>query len=355
MPQHLFSWRDKKRPAKTICLARFGAYGDLMQASSVFAGLKKQGWHVTLMCSPPGSDIVLHDPNIDAFIYQDRDQVPNAALGDYWAHWAKKFDRFLNLSESVEGTFLAMSGRIQHEWPPAVRHKMMNVNYMQFQHELAGVPDVLNIRFFATEEEKRWAKEERAKLGKTVLLWQLAGSSRMHKSYPYLDEIVARLMISYPDVHVVLTGGPECESLEAGWEKEPRVHRRSGVWSIRQTLAFLDECDVVVGAETGVLNAAACLKMPKIVFLSHSTRNNLTRDWTNTISLASDHTVCPGRGNNEAPACHQLHYDFTYCKRGEKKGVAQCMEDIHPALAWEAIQQAILTGKAKKPLLRVVA
>lgn len=351
----LLSYQTRVKPPKAACVVRFGAWGDLMQASSVFAGLKKQGWHVTVMSSPPGSDIITHDPNIDVHFLQDKDQVLNAALGDYWRYWKKKFDKWVNLSESVEGAFLAMPGRIQHEWPPALRHKMMNVNYLQHQHELAGVPDEIRVRFYATEEEKAWAKAEREKMGKTVLLWQLAGSSRMHKTYPYLDEIVARLMISYPDVDVVMTGGPECVCLEAGWDEEPRVHRTSGVWSIRQTLSFLDEADVIVGAETGVLNAAACLPVPKIVFLSHSTRNNLTRDWTNTVSLSSPHTSCPGRGDNEAPACHQLHYTFEHCKKGEAKGVAACMEEIHPALVWEAIQQAILTRKAKKPKLMLVA
>lgn len=348
------SYQTYVRPAKTAGVIRYGAFGDLMQASSVFAGLKRQGYHVTLFSSPPGCDVVAHDPHIDRHILQDKDQVPNQDLGAYWGYWRKKFDKFVNLSESVEGTFLAMPGRVQHEWPPAVRHKMMNTNYLQHAHELAGVDDEISVRFYATDEEKRWAKETRKAMGKTVVLWQLSGSSRMHKTYPYLDEIVARLMISYPDVHVVLTGGPECVELEAGWEEEPRVHCTSGKWSIRQTLAFLDEADVMVGAETGVMNAAACLPQPKIVFLSHSTRNNLTRDWTNTVSLSAPNINCPGRGNNEAPACHMLHYTFEHCKKGEKKGVAVCMEEIHPALAWDAIQTAVLKGKAKKPLLQVV-
>lgn len=343
------------RPEKTVGVVRYGAFGDLMQASSVFSGLKKQGYHVTLFSSPPGSDVVAHDPNIDVHLLQDKDQVPNAALGDYWAYWARKFDKWVNLSESIEGSFLALPGRTQHAWPPAVRHKHMNFNYLQHQHELAGVPDEIQMRFYATEEEREWARQERLRMGRQVLLWQLAGSSRMHKTYPYLDEIVARLMISYPEVDVVLTGGPECVELEAGWEKEPRVHCTSGKWSIRQTLAFLEECDVIVGAETGVLNAAACLPVPKIVFLSHSTRNNLTRDWTNTVSLCASHVECPGRGKNEAPACHMLHFNWDHCRKGEKKGVAVCMEEIHPATCWEAIQQALITGNAKRPLLKVVA
>ncbi len=49
-----------------------------------------------------------------------------------------------------------------------------------------------------------------------------------------------------------------------------------------------------------------------------------------------------------------LHYTWEHCLKGEEKGVAVCMEKIHPALTWDAIQTAILKGKAKKPLLQVV-
>jgi ADP-heptose:LPS heptosyltransferase len=88
-----------------------------------------------------------------------------------------------------------------------------------------------------------------------------------------------------------------------------------------------------MGPETGLLNAAAQMKTPKVVFLSHSTHENLTRDWTNVHPIWSGNTVCPGRGNNEAPACHQLHYSWEHCKqaddhKGERTGIAQCMFDM---------------------------
>jgi hypothetical protein len=95
---------------------------------------------------------------------------------------------------------------------------------------------------------------------------------------------------------VVFVGGPEAKILEAGWEKEDRVHERCGVWKIRETMAFLDQADLVIGPETGVLNAVACADVPKVCFLSHSSVKNLTRDWVNCTSLFSQDTTCPGRG-----------------------------------------------------------
>lgn len=331
---------QKAKPTKTAAVVRYGAYGDLLQTSSVLAALKKQGYHVTLYCSPPGSDLMLHDPNIDEFYYQDKDQVPNGALGDFWKYHRKKYDKWVNLCESVEGSFLALPGRAMHEWAPAVRHKVMNQNYIEFSHLIAGVPYEPKVKFYSTSEEREWARKERQKMGDKVLLWSLAGSA-VHKTWPGLDNVIASIMVNHPSWDVVFMGGESCKILEQGWEKEPKVHRKSGVWSIRQSMTFVNFVDCIVGPETGILNAASQLNIPKVVFLSHSSVENLTRDWVNCISLVSPNTVCPGRGNNEAPACHQMHYGWDHCKKTEQ-GVSQCQQDITVDQAWHAIEHAMM-------------
>ena len=331
------------RPEKTCGVIRYGAFGDLIQASSVFAGLKKQGYHITLYTSAPGDEVIRHDPNIDEFYLQDKDQVPNAYLGDYWAYHSKKYDKWVNLSETIEGTFLTIPGRTVDLWNPVIRHKLCNFNYLEMQHVVAGVPHNPQMKFYALPSELEWARKERSKMGRYVILWSLAGSS-VHKTWAGLDRTIAALMVDFNDVDVVLVGGPNTMILEAGWQKEPRVHCRAGVWSIRQTMAFLNEVDCVVGPETGVLNAAAQMNMPKFCFLSHSTEENLTRDWVNTYSISSPNTTCPGRGNNAVPACHQLHYDWSRCKQvkeGEHSGTSQCMADIDGRAFYMKLQEVI--------------
>jgi ADP-heptose:LPS heptosyltransferase/predicted SAM-dependent methyltransferase len=335
---HHFSYH-KEKPKKTCGVVRYGAIGDLIQASSVFAGLKRQGYHVTLYCSPPQNELVKFDPNIDAFYEQDKDQVPNHMLSQFWSYQKKKYDKWVNLSESVEGSFLALPDRTLHTWPPALRHKMMNYNYLQAQHELADLPHEPRVHFYATKEEREWARKERDKMGEFVIAWPLGGSSP-HKTWGGLDHIIAALMLDFPQVHVVLMGDDKCRLLEQGWDKEPRVHKTSGKWELRKSLAFLQEVDMVIGPETGLVNAVSQLPIPKVIFLSHSTAENLTRDWVNAHPLSSENTVCPGRGNNEAPACHQLHYGWTHCKRAQSNQ-AQCMEDIKLEQAWKVIWHCI--------------
>ena len=139
---------------------------------------------------------------------------------------------------------------------------------------------------------------------------------------------------------MVLVGGPECVILEQGWDEEKRVTKTSGKWAIRQTLAFLEHADLVIGPETGVLNAASHMPMTKIVFLSHSSCENLTRDWTNTFAAFSEHTDCPGRSAG-VPACHQMHYNWNHCKKDEATQTAQCQADIQVEEVWGCVEDAL--------------
>lgn len=342
--QH-YSCRAQK-PAKTCAVIRYGAFGDAIQTASIFPGLKRQGYHLTLYTARGAHDVLREDPNVDRFVVQAENQVPNVWLGEYWHYLSKKYDHFINLSESIEGALLALPGRANHGWPHAVRHKYLNRNYLEWTHELAGVPfkPGEGAVFYPTEYERLWAKSERKKMGPFVVLWSLAGSAG-HKAWPHMDSIIARLMIE-TDAQVVLCGGPECVLLEAGWESEPRVHRTSGKWSIRQSMAFCSMADVVIGTETGLLNVAAYLSVPKIITLSHSSVENLTRDWVNTTALMPD--------TREVPCfpCHQMHYDFKYCPRDIEPdceacktvtceahtGTAMCQAKITAPMMWEAIE-----------------
>lgn len=338
---HHFSALKERPKVKTCGLVRYGAFGDLLQCSSIVAGLKAQGYQVTLFTSPPGQEVIQSDPNIHEFYLQDKDQVPNHLLGDFWNYHKAKFDKWVNLSESVEVSFLSVPGKTPHTWTPAARHKLMNHNYLEVQHLIAGVPHEPRVRFFPTEHERAWAAKERRNMGGSpLILWALAGSS-VHKTWAGLDPTIAAILLDFPNAHVVLVGGADGRILEQGWENEKRVHLRSGEWSIRQTMSFLEHIDVAIGPETGVMNALASSPIEKVVILSHSTNENLTRDWPNCTAIASSSTSCPGRGENEAPACHQMHYTWEFCKQDQASGTAQCQADIDGAAAYLLVKAAI--------------
>ena len=117
--------------------------------------------------------------------------------------------------------------------------------------------------------------------------------------------------------------------LELGWENEPRVKCLSGEIGIRETLALAQVADVVIGPETGVINAVAFEQNRKVVLLSHSSVENLTKHWVNTVSVKPVDVACY--------PCHRLHFDRSFCPQDEETGAAVCQRSIHPAVVFEAI------------------
>jgi ADP-heptose:LPS heptosyltransferase/predicted SAM-dependent methyltransferase len=325
------SLEHRHKPTKTACVVRYGGYGDMLQAASLLRELKAQGYHVTVMTTPKGEDVLKHDPHIDDFYVQDADQVPNHELCAFWEAHERRFTKFVNLSESVEGTLLAMPGRANHAWPHAVRHARLNVNYLEFTAQLAELPFRPDHRFYETDEERAKAKAE-LPAGKFVVLWALAGSS-LHKVYPHMDNVMAAVLEQMPDALIMTIGNEECKVLEQGWENEARVLKRSGAYTIRETLAIAKQAHIVVGPETGVLNAVAFEPNAKVVMMSHSSVENLTRDWVNTTSLVTHPKVA-------CYPCHRLHYGDQYCPRDPESATSICQMGIDPQGALTAIGNA---------------
>lgn len=336
---HLYSHREPK-PSKTAAVVRYGAFGDGLQATSILPWLKERGYHITFYTVPVLHEVLKHDPHVDRFVVQDIDAIPNPELGNFWGALEKKYDKFVNLSESVERTLLAMPGNMNHMWSHEMRNKHLNKNYMEFVHDIAGVPLPVRMKFYPTEEEKAEALDEYNRLGGRVIMWVLSGSA-VHKVWPYLDQAIHHILKA-TDASIVLVGGKDEKMLEQGWEENPRVHLRSGKWSIRHSLTFAQICDLVIGPETGVLNAVAMEPVKKIVFLSHSSVENLTRDWMNTVSLIPKNTSCY--------PCHKLHVitdAFKYCRESKDiLGVAECQVDIHPKRVFDAVIDALAYRQA---------
>lgn len=309
----------------------------MVQCSSIFPALKAQGYHITVMTTPRGHNIIKQDPHVDNFIIQDTDQVPNEELRTYWGCWEKKFDRFINLSESVEGTFLLLPTRPQYYWPKSARHELLNRNYLEFTHILAGVPFKPAPWFYPTEAEVNKAVKTRRKISGKVILWVLDGSS-VHKHWPWMDNAFARVLL-HTDFKIVTVGNEISKLLEAGWENEPRIITKSGKWTIRETMAFAQQCDIIVGPETGILNAVGIMDMPKIMFLSHSSPENISKHFLNCTAIKPDDCYCW--------PCHRMHFGWEFCNRqtaefkigdqvAEIEG-ALCQMNISIDKFWEAL------------------
>ena len=348
---------------KTVLVIRYGGFGDMMQMSAVLPHLKKMGYHVTVNTTPRGHSVLREDPHIDAFFLQEQNQIPNLWLDEYWQNLGNEFDRVINLSESVEGTLLALPGRRTHALPKLARHMHMNINYVDFTLAIAEVIGAHLVKFYATAHETAKARKLCKKLGPgPTILWSLSGSS-VHKVWPH-THIVVDWILRHTDAKVIFCGGPKDVLLEEvilqhlmkDWcdvpfedsdkmsvqtmaaainAKQPdkasrRLHFTSGEMGIRDTLALAQVVDLVVGPETGVLNAVSMEPVPKICMLSHSSVENLTRDWFNCDSVEPLHVPCY--------PCHRMHYERKYCPIDEPTGAAVCAASIGPKKIFESIK-----------------
>jgi ADP-heptose:LPS heptosyltransferase len=296
--------------------------------------LKEQGYHVTYMTTPQAQQVLLHNPSVDEWLIQDRDQVPNGQLGAYIETLSPRYDKVINLCESIEGSLLALPLRPNHSWTDTARRKILGtVNYQERTHDLAGVPYRFAPRFHPTPAERQEALTYKSTLGGTgsslvppVIMWAIGGSSN-HKLYPFTDTVIAWLL-EQTEAHVIY-------ALERHGSDMTRVHRTAGDWSIRRALTFTEYADAVVGPETGIINAASHLETPTVVMLSHSSPENLTKHWRNTIVLQADPARTP------CSPCHRLHLDWTYCPMVEETGGALCASNIRPELLFQAIRHAL--------------
>ena len=316
----------------TVCLVRYGGFGDLIQITSLFPLIKAQGKKLCVNVTENGVDLLHSDPYIDELLIQNTDQVPNAELGPYWKRLGELFDEFYNLGGVIEQNLLCLPNQDIYKWPHEKRHKKLNKNYSEAIHDVANVEHKFKFKFHSTSSERKWIKKQRKKMrldGSYTILITLSGSS-VHKAYPFMDNVIARMLLTNPQVKFVMVGDEACKLLESGWENEKRVFLRSGKWSIRETLAFAQECDMVVGPETGVLNAVSTEDLAKVVLLSHSSKENLTKHWINTTAIEPVDVDCY--------PCHQMHYGFKHCNRDLRTGGAMCAANITPDDVVNAIE-----------------
>lgn len=336
-------WQRNPDGKKRALVIRYGAIGDAIITASVLPGLREQGYHVTLNTQPKVQEILLHDPHVDEWMLQENDYVPNQTLGPFWEGLARRYDKVVNLSESVEGIFLTLPGRLNHAYSHEARRAIYDsANYLEHTHNIAAVPHKFAARFYPTDAETRWAKAVRSRMDGPVVAWCVNGSS-VHKIYPWVQVVVGWLLERTP-AHVLLYGDPGIGAKLAqvilnvlandGFDMR-RCSSIADKWTIRQSLSFAHVVDCMVGPETGPLNGVGMADVPKVIYLSHSSPDNLTKHWINTTVLTPDQERTP------CYPCHRLHTTWEYCHKEEKTGAALCASSISPERVFEAIALAL--------------
>ncbi len=321
-------------------VARFGGVGDNLMAASPLPLLKRLGYMTEVISSPPNYSVYLHNPYIDKLSVKnvDEDLPKNDMLG--WQKWfdsrAKEYDHFVHASHSCEGRHAFFKSMTAFWWPEEMRRKVAAGSYLETVHDIAGVHYEFAPLFYPTPEEYAMAFMTKKQIGEKFILWVLSGT-RIDKVYPYTTMAVARI-IKELGVPVVLMGGPSEKEHSMAQKVREHVEVANGgrkglhlavpavggelCWPLRTSLTFALVADLVVTPDTGTAWAVAFEQMPKVVTLSHASKENITKHWVNTVTLHADPDRVP------CWPCHRLHDDPSTCVVNREGNGAKCISDI---------------------------
>lgn len=291
------------KPTRRALIARYGAIGDMIMITPLIRQLAEDGYHVTMNITPYCVDVIRNNPYVGNIVLQERDMIPNQDLGAYWAEWLPEYDKYINLSESIEGKLLKVEGRRDFYTTAEWRRANCGTNYYDQTLALGGYPEVTGRRgelYFTASEEKE-ARHIRDKFAdKFMVVWSLKGSSH-HKIYPMLAPVLTRWLDTHPDAGAILVGSEADKPLQF---PHPRVVEMAGKTSLRQSFALTKYADLVVGPESSIINAAGCFDTPKITMLTHSSHDNLCKYFLGDHCIQADVKCSP---------CNQLHYSLDSC------------------------------------------
>lgn len=324
---------DAPRPEKTAAVVRLGAYGDALWASSLLPHYKREGYHVTVFTESAGATVLGADPHIDRLV-----TVPNHLFDDtellLYLRWqSRKFDRFVDLTGVVETRLLPHPNEHAYYWTDAVRRQEMNRNYLEAMHDVAGLPHEFFQRFYPTRGEREWALRERASLDGPLVVVAPTGSG-LPKTWPHVQRFLQ--LMAKRRVHAMVLGEIR-QPLEA---PETYGHVIGTALPIRLAMAMAQTADAVVGTESALINAVAFDAMPKVVLLSHSSPENLTKHWNNTMAVEVPGLACH--------PCHRLHKRFEFCTRDTATGFAACQAAVSAEAVADALDQALHDAREQR-------
>jgi ADP-heptose:LPS heptosyltransferase len=320
------SWREPQ-PQKRAAVVRYGAYGDALWASSLFPALKDEGYHLTVYTQAQGYEALAHDPHVDRFVLAHPHVVAAEDMIAFWQWERVKYQRWINLIHSVEARLLWVPTDVMFHQSDEVRRRCGGENYLQAVHEFAGIPYVPRQKFYPSADDLQWATAERARYDGPVVVLNAAGST-WPKWWPYTERFSA--LLADRGVHTVVVGDYRGE--------KPALSSRYGHfvgrdWPIRRAFTFAALADCVVGEESSLVNAVAFEPVPKIVLLSHSPADSLTRDWVNTVGIEPTQMPCH--------PCHRIHEDASYCVLEKKTQSAGCQALIQPGTVADLVLERI--------------
>ena len=271
-------------------------------ASCILPHLHKE-FDIHFYGNPRAKEVLKANPHISKWIMHEDDSVPLTEIEEHWVKIGRGYDKVVNCTSIVENELLFSYPQNAYFWPLEKRRRKSSRKNYYDEHLIraeinpVGLRPMPDIYFIKSEIQKR-NKWEAKHQDKFKIVWALVGSS-IHKAYRYFETVALTFLRMHPDAVLFTVGDYMTKLLTFD---HPRCYNTMMIGphgiSFREAMLLTSRADVVIGPETGIINAAAAFDRNIICLLSHSSPKNLTWHWDNTLSLQA-HCYCS--------PCHLLH------------------------------------------------
>jgi ADP-heptose:LPS heptosyltransferase len=259
----------------------------------------------------------------------------------------KPYERVFDLAGTIEDRYIYGTHRPEYFAPLASRRTWAaGANYYEATSKRCACTATQGELYESSWEQNKFANVRAAMLGKVAIQIQLTGSS-INKLYPYWHEVVVGLQHRIPNAVIFTTGDPDAAHIEVGIIECGADKRRfvpccaNPQWTMRDSLILTKHVSCVIGPETGVINAAGCFDTPKVPILTHSSAENLCRDFVNCYPIQSPAPCSP---------CYRLVFREDPCFRDddvEEFAIdhLRCMTRLQPETIINAALTAVQKGR----------
>jgi heptosyltransferase-2 len=215
--------------------------------------------------------------------------------------------------------------------------------------ELAGAKRMLprhEYELYLSPAEQSWASDylREQKLSERKLLGLHVGSGGTKnlalRRWPLeaYRELIKRLNESYPELEILLLGGPEEEkdNLFLVAQTDRRLVFQPKTKSLRHAAALLRHCDLFLSVDTALMHVAAAMGVPKQIVIETPTWNKPIEPYRESFELV----------RNPAVAGRNLQY-YRYDGSGIR-GTRQELTKAMASVSVEAVYQAVARALAER-------
>lgn len=300
---------------KRALIIRYGAYGDIVHMSHLPHLLKDQGYTtVDVETNGKGFQLLGDNPFIDKLtLFNEADyiQLPEWWVEKKWDIMASEYDKTINLYRTLESNVSLLESQNEYYMSSAVRRaRYDNVNYYDVTTIEAGYPELCGkyrgeLYYPKAEIDivETWMKRFE---GKFVVMMNVCGTGP-HKEMVQKKEIIDHILATYPEAHIILTGGKEYKHMEI---TNDRITSIIGKFPFRQAALIAKYMNLVITLESGIGCVASLWDVPTIQMMTAASITSHCKYSENDLSVQSPAYCSP---------CHKGPYQYIGCPNRDGK------------------------------------